>query len=92
MLNRQRIGCLMGAVFFLALGIFSPWGNGQPKAYKWTDSEGVVHFTDDPNKIPPEYRERIEKEYDFKDSGGESTKPGGMDKEPKENPPTEKPS
>lgn len=92
MSDRHRMGCLMGAVFFLGLGIFSPSGNGQPKAYKWTDSNGVVHFTDDLNKIPPEYRGKIEKEYDFRDPEGESGKSGGLPKEQKETPKTEKPS
>ena len=30
--------------------------------YKWVDKEGVVNFTDDYNKAPSEYRDRIETE------------------------------
>jgi hypothetical protein len=30
--------------------------------YKWVDKEGVVSFTDDYNKVPSEYRDRIEVE------------------------------
>jgi hypothetical protein len=32
--------------------------------YKWVDEKGVVNFTDDYNKIPPSYRDRVEvREY-----------------------------
>lgn len=27
--------------------------------YKWVDEKGVKHFTDDYNKIPPKYRDRV---------------------------------
>ena len=30
--------------------------------YKWTDKNGVVNFTEDPEKVPPEYRDRVERE------------------------------
>ena len=30
--------------------------------YKWVDKEGGVHFTDDPSKVPPSYRNRVETE------------------------------
>ncbi len=30
--------------------------------YKWKDKNGVVNFTDDPGKIPPEYRDQVERE------------------------------
>ena len=30
--------------------------------FKWVDKEGVVNFTDDYNKVPSEYRDRIEVE------------------------------
>lgn len=92
MTDRHRMGCWIGVVFLLGLGIFSPPGNGESKAYKWTDSNGVVHFTDDLNKIPPEYRGKIEKEYDFKDAEGDSGKSGELPKEQKEKPKAEKPS
>lgn len=26
--------------------------------YKWTDTEGIVHFTDDPTKVPKDFREK----------------------------------
>ena len=30
--------------------------------YKWVDKDGVVNFTDDLEKVPPSYRERVEVE------------------------------
>ena len=30
--------------------------------YRWVDKEGVVNFTDDLSKVPPSYRDRVEKE------------------------------
>lgn len=30
--------------------------------YKWVDKEGVVNFTDDPDKVPPSFRDRVEVE------------------------------
>ena len=38
---------------FLLIFLASPV-NGE--VYKWTDSKGTVHFTDDPSLIPEEYR------------------------------------
>ena len=30
--------------------------------YKWVDKDGSVNFTDDLNKVPPEYRNQIQME------------------------------
>ncbi len=30
--------------------------------YKWVDKDGVVNFTDDLSKVPPSYRNQVEKE------------------------------
>ncbi len=30
--------------------------------YKWVDKNGVVNFTDDPERVPPEYRDQVERE------------------------------
>ncbi len=30
--------------------------------YKWTDHQGTVHFTDNPSRIPAEYRSKLEVE------------------------------
>jgi hypothetical protein len=32
--------------------------------YKWVDKNGVVNFTDDPGKVPPEYRDQAEREVE----------------------------
>jgi len=40
--------------------------------YKWKDKNGVVNFTDDPGKVPPEYRDQVEREMGEDTS---STKP-----------------
>jgi hypothetical protein len=39
--------------------------------YKWMDKNGVVNFTDDPEKVPPEYRDQVEREV------GEDTSSAG---------------
>jgi len=31
--------------------------------YKWVDEKGVVNYTDDYNRIPPAYRDRVEIEW-----------------------------
>jgi hypothetical protein len=33
---------------------------GALTVYRWADSAGVVHLTDDPGKVPPPYRDRVE--------------------------------
>jgi len=38
--------------------------------YKWVDKEGIVNYTDDYSKVPPEYRGRVEVE-----TREEATKP-----------------
>jgi hypothetical protein len=43
--------------------------------YKWVDKEGVVNFTDDLNKVPPSYRNRVEVEESKDVQGGEVTPP-----------------
>jgi hypothetical protein len=35
------------------------------ETYSWTDSRGVVSFTDDPNVIPPKYRGKSKKSDDI---------------------------
>jgi hypothetical protein len=46
----------------------------QAQVYKWTDQEGTIHFVDDRSKIPPEYQDKIEKEYPFKAKPEENQK------------------
>src|SRR5919109_1842063 len=43
--------------------------------YKWTDRQGTVHFTDNPSRIPPEYRAQIAVESPI--SPSPPTVPGG---------------
>jgi ribosomal protein S20 len=43
---------LVFLLIFLAFPV-----NGE--VYKWTDSKGTVHFTDDPSLIPGEYRPKL---------------------------------
>ena len=33
--------------------------------YRWTDRQGVIHYTDNPASIPQEYRDKIEKSEDI---------------------------
>ena len=43
--------------------------------YKWVDKQGVVNFTDDLNKVPPSYRNRVEVEESKDVQGGGVTSP-----------------
>jgi hypothetical protein len=53
---------------FLFLSLPSIYG---ATIYKWKEKNGVVNFTDDPGKVPPEYRDQVLKEM------GEDTSSGG---------------
>ncbi len=46
--------------------------------YKWVDKEGVVNFTDDREKIPPIYRNRVEVETREDIPRGKPPAPEGM--------------
>ncbi len=48
---------VMLAVFFLTSSLQAH------TFYKWVDEKGAVNYTDDYNKIPPAYRERVEIEW-----------------------------
>ena len=48
-------------LILLVLLIFAVPGYGAT-IYKWVDKDGVVNFTDDLEKVPPSYRERVEVE------------------------------
>jgi hypothetical protein len=37
--------------------------------YKWVNDDGTVGFTDDPDKIPAKYRDRIKIEKEIKEEG-----------------------
>ncbi len=47
-------------IMFLFLAFISP--SYGATVYKWVDKDGVTNFTDDYNKIPPSYRDRVEVE------------------------------
>ena len=36
--------------------------------YKWVDEKGIVNYTDDYDRIPPAYRNRVEIEYVHEES------------------------
>ncbi len=48
---------LLALLFALAF----PLGAGGQELYRWTGDQGDVHFTDDPESIPPKYRALSEK-------------------------------
>jgi Domain of unknown function (DUF4124) len=46
--------------YLLAIGLSVLWaGSAEAQIYKWTDAQGTVHLTDNPSRIPPEYRSRV---------------------------------
>ena len=45
-------------VFVLFLFVFA--SPASATIYKWVDERGVVNFADDPDKVPPVYRNSIE--------------------------------
>jgi Domain of unknown function (DUF4124) len=45
--------------FRIAIWLSVLWvGFAWAQIYKWTDGQGIVHLTDNPSRIPPEYRSR----------------------------------
>ena len=52
---------MKGLISVLIFWVFISWAYGAT-IYKWVDKEGVMHFTDDPTKIPSQYRNRVETE------------------------------
>jgi len=51
---------IVGAVPLLFLFLSLPSVHGVT-FYKWVDKNGVVNFTDDPERVPPEYRNQVER-------------------------------
>ena len=51
---RLTLALLGGAAFLLIL--LSPPAPSRADIYRWEDSQGTVHFTDDLTNIPPQYR------------------------------------
>ncbi len=52
---------------FLFLSLPSVYG---VTIYKWKDKNGVINFTDDPEKVLPEYRDQVEREVREDTSSG----------------------
>jgi len=48
-------------VILLAFAPMAASGAAAAGIYRWTDAQGVIHFTDSPETIPPEYRSVEEK-------------------------------
>jgi uncharacterized protein DUF4124 len=44
--------------FLLLIGLMVMVAVAHAATYEWVDSQGVMHFTDDPDKIPVKYRKR----------------------------------
>ncbi|MES0371423.1 MAG: DUF4124 domain-containing protein [Mariprofundaceae bacterium] len=56
-------------ISILLLLLFIPLAAIANHIHKWTDSSGVVHYTDDVSKVPAQYREHSAMELDeLKDS------------------------
>jgi hypothetical protein len=46
--------------FRIAIWLSVLWaGFAWAQLYKWTDAQGTVHLTDNPSRVPPEYRSRV---------------------------------
>ena len=46
--------------FRIAIWLSVLWaGFAWAQLYKWTDAQGTVHLTDNPSRIPPEYRTQV---------------------------------
>ncbi len=63
---------LIFLIFLIGSWVVLPLAQAQ--VFKWTDQKGIINFTDDLSKIPPEYRGKIEKEYQFKETREEPKK------------------
>jgi len=49
------IWAILWCLFFLPTFLFAG------EIYRWTDEKGVIYFTDDFSKIPPQYQNQLEK-------------------------------
>lgn len=51
------------------------WG----ETYEWTDSKGVVNFTDDLDKVPAKYRTKVRERESVRSEEGAIPSPGGSE-------------
>jgi hypothetical protein len=58
---KRRVISMRKMIYFLLSLLFVSSAYGVT-IYKWTDNEGVIHFTDDSTKIPSQYRNRVKTE------------------------------
>ena len=58
----------------LAMG-FCVFSANAAVVYKWVDKDGVVNYTDDLNKVPPAYRDRVKTETEEEPSGTSPSAP-----------------
>lgn len=56
--SSPRAAKVLGAVLAIAFALASSAVAGG--VYQWTDSNGAVHFTDDPGKIPKKYHDTVQ--------------------------------
>lgn len=68
----------MRSIKFLATSILSIVliANGSSvfsQEYRWTDKNGTTHFTDDPENIPLEHRDKVQKQQRLKDRTEKTT-------------------
>ena len=47
------------AIFFTVIFIFLVSSFSYSETFKWVDKDGIVHFSDDINSVPKEYRKQI---------------------------------
>jgi hypothetical protein len=60
--------------FLLLIGILFIIAAAHAATYEWVDSQGVIHFTDDPDKIPFKYRNKA-RQLDLTPAPGEKELP-----------------
>jgi hypothetical protein len=51
----------MKVLLSILIAFFVVFSANAATVYKWVDKKGVVHFTDDYDKIPAAYRDRVQK-------------------------------
>jgi chromosome segregation ATPase len=66
-------GILLSAIVFLVIGS----GTALSKVYKYVDSAGQIHYTNDPVSIPPEYREQLDIENEIMSQASEEPRSAG---------------